>query len=81
MVEFSTVRYDREQRTRYSTVYNGSERLWPGGKALGQLADDISSIPCFGSPFSSDLVIYGHCLVTLPLAMDGTLRWLSSIPS
>ena len=81
MVEFSTVWYDREQRTGYSTVYSGSEPLWPGGKALGQLADDISSIPCFGSPFSSNLVIYGDCLVILPVAMDGTLRWLSSIPS
>ena len=26
---------------------------------------DLSSI-CFGSPFSSKIVVYGRCLVTLP---------------
>ena len=28
----------------------------------------------FGSRFSSDIVVYGHCLVTLPPKIDETLK-------
>ena len=31
---------------------------------------DPGSIPRFGSPFSSQIVIDGHCLVTLPCAIN-----------
>ena len=34
----------------------------------------------FGSPFSSKVVVCGHCLVTLSLTIKETLKWLSSLP-
>ena len=42
--------------------------------------DDASLIPHFGSLFSSKAAVYGHCLATLPLAINETLKWLSSPP-
>ena len=33
-----------------------------------------------GSPFSSKVMACGHCLVTLPLTINETLKWLSSLP-
>ena len=35
---------------------------------------------CFGSPFSSEVVVCGHCLVTLSFTINETLKWLSSLP-
>ena len=35
----------------------------------------------FGSPFSPKVVVCGYCLVTLFLAINETLKWLSSLPS
>ena len=34
----------------------------------------------FGSPFSSKVVVCGHCLVTLSLTINEILKWLSSLP-
>ena len=34
----------------------------------------------FGSPFFSKVVVCGHCLVTLSLTINETLKWLSSLP-
>ena len=34
----------------------------------------------FGSPFSSKVVVCGHCLVTLSLTINQRLEWLSSVP-
>ena len=34
----------------------------------------------FGSPFSSKVVVCGHCLVTLSLTINEILIWLSSLP-
>ena len=34
----------------------------------------------FGSPFSSKVVVCGHCLVTLFLTINETLKWFSSLP-
>ena len=34
----------------------------------------------FGFPFSSKVVVCGHCLVTLSLAINKTVKWLSSLP-
>ena len=31
-------------------------------------------------PFSSKVVVCGHCLVTLPLTINETLKWLSLLP-
>ena len=39
---------------------------------------DLGSIR-FGSPLSSKVAAYGHCIVTLPLTMNETLKWLSSL--
>ena len=41
---------------------------------------DLGSTLRFGSPFSSKLVVYGHCLTTLPCTMNETLTWLTSLP-
>ena len=38
---------------------------------------DAGSTPSFGSPFSSKIVIYGHCLVTLPCTITETLKGLT----
>ena len=35
----------------------------------------------FGSPFSSTAVVCGHCLVTLSLTINQTVKWLSSLPT
>ena len=35
----------------------------------------------FGSLFSSKVVVYGHCFETLPLTINETLKWLSSLPT
>ena len=34
----------------------------------------------FGCPFSSKIVVCGHCLLTLPLTVNETIKWLSSMP-
>ena len=34
----------------------------------------------FGSPFSWKFVVWGHCLVTLSLTINETLKWLSLLP-
>ena len=41
-----------------------------------------TSVPIggFGSPFSSKMVC-GHCLGTLSLTINETLKWLSSLPT
>ena len=36
--------------------------------------------PRFGSRLSSKVVVCGHCLVTLSLTINQTLKWLSSLP-
>ena len=35
---------------------------------------------CFGCPFSSKVVVCGHCLATLFLTINEILKWLSSLP-
>ena len=35
----------------------------------------------FSSPFSSKVVVYAHCLVTLSLSINETLKWLSLLPN
>ena len=41
---------------------------------------DAGSTPLFGSSISSKVVIYGHCLVTLPCTTNATVKWLTSMP-
>ena len=47
-------------------------RLVSGRKQVG--------LPGFGSLFSSKIVIYGHCLVTLPCTINETVKWLTLLP-
>ena len=55
-----------------------SEPVWPSGKALVGLVSRRTSVRIrFGSPFSSKVVLCGHCLVTLSLTVNETLKWLS----
>ena len=42
--------------------------------------DDFGSIPRFGSPLSSNVVVCGHRLVTLPLTINATSQWFSPLP-
>ena len=57
------------------------EPVWPSGKALLRLVSGRTSVRYrFGSPFSSKVVVCGHCLVTLSLTVNETLKWLSSLP-
>ena len=49
------------------------ELAWPSSKTLARRVDErrpYGSIPRFGSPFSSPVVIWGLCFVTLPLTND-----------
>ena len=45
-------------------------RRWAGKRK------DAGSTPRFGSPFSSKIVICGHCLVTFSGTVIGTVKWL-----
>ena len=53
------------------------------GPAVRRYADkqkDLGSIPLRLSFLFKKVVVYGHCLVTLSLAVNETLKWLSSLP-
>ena len=57
----------------YESVEAYGELAWPSSKALaGRVSErrPYGSIPRFGSPFSSPVVIREQCLVTLPLTND-----------
>ena len=48
--------------------------------SAGKRKDPGSSLH-FGAPFSSNIVVYGHFLVTLPSTIiNKTLKWLTSLP-
>ena len=57
--------------------------LWPSGKANAyRLVSRGTSVQIrFGCPFSSKVVVCGHCLVTLSLTINETVKWLSSLAS
>ena len=50
------------------------EPVWPSGTR------GTSVQICFSSPFSSKVVVCGHCLVTLSLTINEMFKWLSSLP-
>ena len=56
------------------------EPVWPSGKAFRLVNRGTSVRIHFGSPFSSKVVVCGHCLVPLSLTINETLKWLSSLP-
>ena len=41
--------------------------------------ENIGTIPRSGSHLSSKAVVYGRCLVMLPLTINETLKWLTSL--
>ena len=45
------------------------EPVWPSGKAVRLVSRWPSVRIRFGSPFSSNVVVCGHCLVTLSLTV------------
>ena len=55
------------------------EPVWPSGKAW-LVSRGTSVWIRFGSPFSSKVVVCVHCLVTLSLTINETLKWLSLLP-
>ena len=62
----STVVVIPEYEKGSSMVERRSEAVWPSGKVLyAGKQKDLGSIR-FGSRFSPKIVVYAHCLVTLP---------------
>ena len=55
----------------------GADRVNRVGPAVRRWAGKRKDL---GSPFSSKAVVCGHCLVTLSLTTNETLKWLSSLP-
>ena len=46
------------------------EAVWPSGEVLVRLVSSGTSVRIhFGSPFSSKVVVCGHCLVTVSLTI------------
>ena len=65
------------------THSNKRSRLGPAVKIImsgWSAAFRISVRYRFGSPLSSKAVGCGHCLLTLSLTINQTLKWLSSLP-
>ena len=55
--------------------------VWLSGKALRLVSRGTPVQIRFGSLFTSEVVVCGHCLVTLPLTINEILIWLSgSLP-
>ena len=57
-----------------------SQPVWPSGKGVRLVSRGTSVRIRFGSAFSSKVVVCGHRLVTVSLAVNETLKWLSSLP-
>ena len=67
--------------TNTQCTANSGEPGWPSGKALLRLVSKRTSARFrFISPLSSIFVVCGHCLVTLSLTVNETLKWLASLP-
>ena len=63
-----------------AVAISASDPVGPSGKALVRLVSRGTSIRIrFGSSFSLEIVVSGHCLVTLSLTMTETLKWPSSL--
>ena len=61
------------------TVRTGLVRTEAVRRSIGWYID-IGSILRFGSPFSSKVVTYGFSVVTSPLTINETLKWISPQP-
>ena len=66
-------------RSKANTVAGIVSRLGLVVRRSAGKRKDVGSIPRFGSPFSAKIVIYGHCLVTLPCTIDDRLKSLAHL--
>ena len=66
------------KRGRGVQVHGRTLEVWPSGKALGWQATGPRVRIRFGCPFSSEVVVCGHCLVTSSLTINEALKCLSS---
>ena len=57
-----------------------SELVWPSGRLLRLVSRATSVRIRLDSPFSSKVVVCGHCLVTLSRTVNEAFKWLSSLP-
>ena len=53
-----------------------SEPVWPSGMVLVRLVSRRTSVRIRFGSFSSKVVVCGHCLVTLSITINETLKWL-----
>ena len=53
-----------------------TEPSWPSGKAEGLRLDSSSAV----LSLPEKVLVCGHCLVTLSLTINETLKWLLSLP-
>ena len=53
--------------------------VWPSGKALGWQKGIVPVLLRLSFLFKKPLVYCGHCLVTLAITANETLKWLSSL--
>ena len=64
---------------------SAGEPAWPSGKALRLVSRRTSvrsaSALRFGSPFSSEVVVYGHLSRDFALTMNEALKWLTQLPT
>ena len=56
-----------------------SKPVWPSGKEAGK-QKGLGVIPLLLSFLFKKVVVCGHCLVTLSLIINETLKWISSLP-
>ena len=63
-------------------LLNCGDAGWPCGKALRRMASGQRGWVRFHVwlSFLSTIVVCGHCPVIVPLTMNETLKWLSSLP-
>ena len=65
---------------QFSIAMLGVSRFGPVVRRLDSKAEWHRFNSSFGSPLSSEVAVCGHCLVILFLTVNGTLKWLSSLP-
>ena len=57
------------------------EPAWPSGnEGAGSVSRQTSVWFDFSSPLSSNVVVCGHCPVTLSVTVNDTVRWFTSLP-
>ena len=70
----------RERRLALYKSYQQQASVSQFGLVVKLVSSRTSVRFHFGFPFSSKVVVCGHCLVTLSLTINETVKWLSSPP-